>query len=861
MSITFDSTCRTFTLHTRNTSYQMKVGNLDYLNHLYYGPALGDADLSYQIMQYDRGFSGNPYDSRYERTFSLDAQPQEFTTQQQGDFRITAIEAVNTDGSYSFNGRYKSFRIYDGKYSLEGLPTSFANPGDHVQTLEIVLEDRITKVNVVLLYSVFEEADIITRATKVINKGDGPILLKKIMSACIDFMNGSNFDMISFHGRYGQERQVERQHLTHHVHKVQSVRGTSSHQENPFLILCDDNTGEDYGQAYGFALVYSGNFLAEAEIDQYDQTRLLMGINTKQFDFTVEAGESFEAPEVIMTFTENGLTGLTHIYHDFFRSNMCKSKFVNSERPILINTWEAAFFTFDDKKLIEIAKAAKKNVKVKRNLSIVANVISAEVTYSDIEKIEAVEGVKEVVIETQYLPCTDEVTSDAPLMAVTSETMTGAAQSWAEGYTGSGARIAIIDTGLDIDHQSFNNDAFNYAIAEDAAKAGMDVDTYKAEVLKFLTAEEITEAMPYLNAYARSGGKLTASDVTISEKIPYGYNAGSEKQLFNFDPVSRLGLPDYTHDAYPSLGSIENKLVICLGDGSTPVYINGFSGKKEGTIALGSAPCAAITSDDAGHLLLMNHAEGGQDLTIWATSSVTEAPTLYYTYNNPTDTPVGYHVRVCGDIAGDAQIILTHEGIEGVTGCGKYTRLVVSGGAVVDVRECSVQEHGLLWASAPTRAAKVAPAGPGADDGEIFSWYGDNYNMYYISATGNLVTKDLTVVDPVTADNSWGYNYNCLDAKLFNGQYLMSHLITSHFPEWGYGPCLYLYDMATPSLIKSAAPIFQDTNIEWYNIAAHTYGAADVVMAPSKDGFRLFIFYYDYLAQSIGGYTMDCIKR
>lgn len=345
------------------------------------------------------------------------------------------------------------------------------------------------------------------------------------------------------------------------------------------------------------------------------------------------------------------------------------------------------------------------------------------------------------------------------------------------------------------------------------------------------------------------------------EKIPYGYNAGSEKQLFNFDPVSRLGLPDYTHDAYPSLGSIENKLVICLGDGSTPVYINGFSGKKEGTIALGSAPCAAITSDDAGHLLLMNHAEGGQDLTIWSTSSVTEAPTLYYTYNNPTDTPVGYHVRVCGDIAGDAQIILTHEGIEGVTGCGKYTRLVVSGGAVVEVRECSVQEHGLLWASAPTRAAKVAPAGPGADDGEIFSWYGDNYNMYYVSATGNLVTKDLTVVDPVTADNSWGYNYNCLDAKLFNGQYLMSHLITSHFPEWGYGPCLYLYDMATPSLIKSASPIFKDTNIEWYNIAAHTYGAADVVMAPSKDGFRLFIFYYDYLAQSIGGYTMDCIKR
>lgn len=360
MSITYDTACKTFTLHTKNTSYQMKIGKLDYLNHLYYGPALGDADLSYQIKQYDRGFSGNPYDSRYERTFSLDAQPQEFTTQQQGDFRITAIEVANTDGSYSFNGRYKSHRIYNGKYELEGLPTSFASEKDHVQTLEVTLEDPITHVQVILLYSVFEEADIITRATKVVNKGEGPIRLKKIMSACMDWLNGSSFDMISFPGRYGQERQVERQHLTHHIHKVQSVRGTSSHQENPFLILCDQSTTEDYGQAYGFALVYSGNFLAEAEIDQYDQTRLLLGINTKQFDYEVAADETFETPEVIMTFTEAGLTGLSHTYHDFFRSNMCKSKFVHEQRPILINTWEAAFFNFDDEKLLEIAKAAKK---------------------------------------------------------------------------------------------------------------------------------------------------------------------------------------------------------------------------------------------------------------------------------------------------------------------------------------------------------------------------------------------------------------------------------------------------------------------------------------------------------------------
>lgn len=360
MSIAYLESCRTFTCHTKNTSYQMKIGKLNYLNHLYYGPALGDADLSYQIMQYDRGFSGNPYDSRYERTFSLDAQPQEFTTQQQGDFRINSIEVVNSDGSYSFNGRFKSFRIYNGKYDLKSLPTCFATENDHVQTLEIVLEDAITKVQVILLYSVFEEADIITRAVKVRNAGSGAIRLKKIMSACLDYLNGSAFDMINLPGRYGQERQVERQPLTHHVHKIQSVRGTSSHQENPFVILCDHTATEDFGSCYGFALMYSGNFLAEAEIDQYDQTRLLMGINTKQFDFTVAAGEEFEAPEVIMAFSEHGLTGLSHLYHDFFRTNLCKSKFLHVQRPILINTWEAAFFEFDDQKLLEIAKAAKK---------------------------------------------------------------------------------------------------------------------------------------------------------------------------------------------------------------------------------------------------------------------------------------------------------------------------------------------------------------------------------------------------------------------------------------------------------------------------------------------------------------------
>ena len=361
MGIIYHEKCRTFTLHTKNTSYQMKMGNLDYLLHLYYGPTVRDEDLSYQIRQYDRGFSGNPYESRNERTFSLDAQPQEFSTQQQGDFRTSSIEVVNGDGSYSFHGKVTDFEVRKGKYSLRTLPTVFAREEDTVDTLEITLTDQVSQVQAVLLYSVFEEADVITRAVRVANAGTKSIRLKKIMSVCLDFLNGLHMDLVSLPGRYGQERQVERQHMTHHIHNIGSVRGSSSHQQNPFVILCDRETTEEHGNCYGFSLMYSGNFLAEAELDQYDQVRLVMGIHPKQFDYELKPGEDFEGPEVVMAFSQDGFTGLSHLYHDFYRTNLCASKYVTEvQRPVLINSWEAAFMDFDDVKLLEIAKAAKK---------------------------------------------------------------------------------------------------------------------------------------------------------------------------------------------------------------------------------------------------------------------------------------------------------------------------------------------------------------------------------------------------------------------------------------------------------------------------------------------------------------------
>ena len=360
MAIIFNEKKRTFSLHTEKTTYQLKIGNLNYVKHLYYGATIRDEDLIYLVRRYDRGFSGNPYESLKERTFSLDAQPQEFTTQQQGDFRINSIEVQNTDGSFSFNGRYLSHRIYKGAFTLNGMPTAIATENDTVDTLEIVLLDAVTNIQVTLLYSVFEEANIIMRATRVHNGGDGDISLKRIMSVNMDYMNGRNLDLISLPGRYGQERQVERQPLTHHVHKIRSGRGISSHQQNPFIALVDRTANEEYGSCYGFALMYSGSFIAEVELDQYDQARLVMGINDRLFSYCVGPGEDFDTPAVLMTYTHKGLTKMSHNYHDFFRNNLNRSKFVKDvRRPVLINTWEAAFFDFDDEKLIEIAKAAR----------------------------------------------------------------------------------------------------------------------------------------------------------------------------------------------------------------------------------------------------------------------------------------------------------------------------------------------------------------------------------------------------------------------------------------------------------------------------------------------------------------------
>ena len=256
--IQYDPQRRTITLHTRSTSYQMKIDATGVLLHTYYGEKLRKGDLSRLICPEDRGFSPNPDEVGMDRTWSLDTQPQEYSSSGVGDFRQPALEADLADGSHIVDLRYINHTVAEGKYALEGLP-AFYGEGVTAQTLTVELQDKCSGLTVELLYGVLEEYDMITRAVRVRNNGAVPIRLTRVTSACLDFPVG-NHDFITLGGAYAREREPVRTALTQGVHTAGSVRGSSSHQQNPFLVLCDPDTTEDTDRCWAMALVYSGNF-------------------------------------------------------------------------------------------------------------------------------------------------------------------------------------------------------------------------------------------------------------------------------------------------------------------------------------------------------------------------------------------------------------------------------------------------------------------------------------------------------------------------------------------------------------------------------------------------------------------------
>ena len=334
----------------------MQVDRYGFLLPLYYGKKT-DTCMDYLLTYYDRGFSGNPYDAGEDRTYSMDTLPQEFPCYGNGDFRSTAFAVENADGSMSCDLRYKSHKIFDGKYNLEGLPAVYASE-EEAQTLEILMEDPVTGVKVVLLYGVLPAQDIITRSVSVKNESSGKIYLNKIESASLDFLYG-DYEILTFYGRHAMERNVQRVPVVHGTQKIGSVRGTSSHQYNPMMILAEKETTEDKGNCYAMSFVYSGCFQGEVLKDQLNQTRMMLGLQEEAFRYPLETGEMFQAPEVILSYSSEGMNRLSQNLHHCIRQHICRGKYKEEIRPILINSWEAAYFDFTGDTIYELAKAAK----------------------------------------------------------------------------------------------------------------------------------------------------------------------------------------------------------------------------------------------------------------------------------------------------------------------------------------------------------------------------------------------------------------------------------------------------------------------------------------------------------------------
>ncbi len=355
MSIIFSEKDKTFILHTKNTTYQMQVDSYGFLLHLYYGRRT-EGCMDYLLSYADRGFSGNPYDAGQDRTYSMDVLPQELPCQGTGDYRSPAIIVKNADSSYGCDFRYRDHRILPGKYQLPGLPAVYADP-DQGESLEILMEDPVTHVEVTLFYGVLPDLDIITRSASIRNGGGEKIYLEKAQAACLDWLYG-DYDLISFYGRHAMERNVQRIPVAHGAHVLGSRRGTSSHQYNPMMILADHEATEEAGSCYAMSFVYSGGFKGEVEKDQFNQTRALLGLSDELFSYPLDSGEVFYVPEVVLTYSSQGLSRLSHNLHRCFRLHLCRGKYKDCPRPILLNSWEASYFDFSGASIYELARQA-----------------------------------------------------------------------------------------------------------------------------------------------------------------------------------------------------------------------------------------------------------------------------------------------------------------------------------------------------------------------------------------------------------------------------------------------------------------------------------------------------------------------
>ncbi|MTT30858.1 alpha-galactosidase [Terrilactibacillus sp. BCM23-1] len=354
--ILFDKKRCLFHLQGKGFSYVFQVIREGYLAHLYWGKKVKEYRESSPLLFVNRGgFAPNPDPS--DRTFSLDNIPLEYPAYGNGDFRHPAYQIQLENGSTVTDLRYHSYRIHKGKSKLKYLPATYVEHEHEAETLEIVLIDKVIGLWVTLSYTLFEKYNAMTRSVQFHNKGKENLKILRALSSSVDFRD-DQFDLLTLYGSHTNERNISRHPLAMEMQVIESRRGASSLQHDPFFALLRKGTDETRGESYGLSFVYSGNFQAQVEVDQYHTTRASIGINSFDFSWLLTPKEIFQTPEVVMVYSDQGIDGMSQTYHHLYRERLCRGLYRDRIRPILINNWEATYFKFNEKKIEELADEA-----------------------------------------------------------------------------------------------------------------------------------------------------------------------------------------------------------------------------------------------------------------------------------------------------------------------------------------------------------------------------------------------------------------------------------------------------------------------------------------------------------------------
>ncbi len=357
MPIIFDKSKKIFRLDSAASSYVLQIGPFGSLMHLYYGAKISDTDLTY--LSYTCGHASFSVRSTRDDgiNFAKTMTRMEYDGFGCGDYRPSALMIRRETGTWDTDFAYASHKIYRGKPAIPAQPATYATE-DEADTLEILCKDPLSGAEITLYYTVFARVNAIARHARIKNTSRQSLKLCRVMSMCLDFHDANGMDFIHLYGDWTKERLFERTPVMHGTQSIGSVRGVSSHHHNPFIALCSHDATEEHGDAYGFNLVYSGNFLAETDMDADGGLRVLMGIHPDGFEWKLDAGEEFDAPEVVMVYSNEGLGGMSRTFHRLYRNNLCRGKWKNTKRPLLINNWEATYFNFTEEKLLDIARVA-----------------------------------------------------------------------------------------------------------------------------------------------------------------------------------------------------------------------------------------------------------------------------------------------------------------------------------------------------------------------------------------------------------------------------------------------------------------------------------------------------------------------